>query len=79
MESGIRGAAGQRADGDRYTPMMDDHFIISRARNHLADALKALLNANIMDAADFTKSRIAALAAVSELDVLLREPNRNSA
>lgn len=55
--------------------MMDDHFVISRARNHLADALKVLLNANIMDATDFARSRYAALAAVSELDVLLRESN----
>jgi hypothetical protein len=53
--------------------MMDDHFIISRARNHLADALKALLNANIMDEEDFSRSRKSALAAVDELDVLLRE------
>lgn len=53
--------------------MMDDHFIISRARNHLADALKILLNANIMDASDFERSRDAAIAAVRELNVLLRE------
>ena len=55
--------------------MMDDHFIISRARNHLADALKVLLNANIMGKDDFSRSRKAALAAVGELDVLLREPD----
>jgi hypothetical protein len=60
-------------------PMMDDHFIISRARNHLADALKALLNADIMDATDFARSRDAALAAVSELDVLLRQSHRHPA
>lgn len=53
--------------------MMDDHYIISAARNHLADALKALLNAGIMTAADFAASRDAARAAIGELDVLLRE------
>jgi hypothetical protein len=59
--------------------MMDDHYIISRARNHLADALKALLNANIMDEDDFALSRRAALAAVDELNVLLRESDGHPA
>ena len=58
--------------------MMDDHFIISRARNHLADALKALLEAEIMTADDFVKARADALSAVAELDDLLRVENRNA-
>ena len=37
--------------------MMDDHDIICRARNALCDALKLLLNADIMDESDFAGSR----------------------
>jgi len=61
-----------------FAEMMDDHFIISRARNHLADALKALLEAEIMTADDFVKARADALSAVAELDDLLRVENRNA-
>lgn len=57
--------------------MMHDHSSISRARNHLADALKALLKAEIMNAADFEASRQAAAAAVRELDDLLCQPHRD--
>jgi hypothetical protein len=56
--------------------MMDDHFILSAARNHLADALKALLNADIMTEADFRAARRSAREAIEKLDVLLREPHR---
>jgi hypothetical protein len=59
--------------------MMDDHFVISQARNDLADALKALLNAEIMTEADFRKSRESALAAVGALDDLLRQSHRDAA
>lgn len=52
--------------------MMDDHFIICRARNELADALKVLLNANIMTSVDFRESRAHAMAAIGALDDLLR-------
>ena len=55
--------------------MMDDHFIICRARNHLSDALKALLKADIMTGEDFSLSRNAARAAVRELNDLLRQPH----
>ena len=57
--------------------MMEDHFSLSAARNHLADALKLLLKAEIMPSTDFQKSRDGALAAVRELDALLCEPHRN--
>ena len=50
--------------------MMDDHYIISAARNHLADALKILLNPDIMTTNDFEASKIAAIAAIQELEKL---------
>jgi hypothetical protein len=53
--------------------MMDDHEIICRARNALADALKLLLNADIMGESDFEGSRNHAIAAVEALDELLRD------
>jgi hypothetical protein len=59
--------------------MMDDHYTISKARNHLADALKVLLKAEIMTADDFSRSRQAAQAAVGELDDLLRQSHGHSA
>lgn len=59
--------------------MMDDHFIISRARNELADALKVLLNAGIMGVEDFSKSRDHAVAALEALDDLLRVADRDAA
>lgn len=55
--------------------MMDDHFILSAARNHLADALKALLVADIMTERDFRAARWSAREAIEKLDVLLRESN----
>ncbi len=54
--------------------MMEDHETLSRARNDLADALKALLRAEIMDAADFQKARDLALSAVGSLNQLLGFP-----
>jgi hypothetical protein len=53
--------------------MMDDHATICRARNALCDALKLLLNADIMDESDFAGSRLSALKAVAALDKLLNE------
>lgn len=57
--------------------MMDDHFVISRARNELADALKVLLKAEIMNADDFRRSREHAALALEALDELLCLPNRD--
>lgn len=59
--------------------MMEDHFIICRARNDLADALKILLQADIMTADDFRKSREYAMAAIGALDDLLRVADGNTA
>lgn len=53
--------------------MMKDHFIISSVRNHLSDALKALLKAEIMTAEDFAASRNESIKAIEQLDVLLRK------
>lgn len=53
--------------------MMDDHEILSRARNDLADALKVLLQAGIMTRVDFQSARERALAAVGALDELLAQ------
>jgi hypothetical protein len=53
--------------------MLDDHYVICKARNYLADALKALLKADIMTNEDFKLSREAASAAVMELDYLIRK------
>ena len=53
--------------------MMDDHYVICRARNHLVDALKALLKADIMTKDDFTTSLIATMAAAVDLNELLRK------
>lgn len=58
--------------------MMEDHFVLSAARNHLADALKSLLKAEIMTSADFNQSRDSALAAVRQLNALLCEPHRDA-
>lgn len=58
--------------------VMEDHFVICRARNYLADALKVLLKAEIMNADDFSRSREAALSAVEELNDLLRQPHRDA-
>lgn len=54
--------------------MMEDHYLISEARNRLADALKLLLKAEIMDATDFRASHDHATAAVKALDELLQLP-----
>ena len=51
--------------------MMDDHAILCHARNELADALKVLLNPEIMDGADFRKAKAHAVAATGALDALL--------
>lgn len=51
--------------------MMDDHAILCRARNGLADALKVLLNPDIMDAGDFEAAKAHAITAVKALDELL--------
>ena len=56
--------------------MMDDHGLLSRARNELADALKVLLNPDIMTAADFRQSLAHATAATDALIELLQRPNR---
>lgn len=58
--------------------MMDDHYIICRARNDLADALKVLLKADIMTATDFQASRDHAATAIEALDDLLRQSDRNA-
>jgi hypothetical protein len=52
--------------------MMDDHYIICRARNGLSDALKALLKADIMTAEDFQESKNKAVIAIGALNELLR-------
>lgn len=57
--------------------MMDDHEILSRARNHLADALKALLRAEIMGRDDFLLSRAHTAYAYESLNALLRLADRN--
>ncbi len=59
--------------------MMEDHELLSAARNDLADALKVLLNPGIMGEADFVRSLHYALSAVRRLNDLLRQPNRNPA
>lgn len=58
--------------------MMDDHEIICRARNALCDALKLLLNADIMDESDFQGSRDHALMAIAALDELLNGGNADA-
>lgn len=58
--------------------MMEDHFVISSARNSLADALKALLKAEIMTEVDFRASRDHAVDAIEQLNALLRQPNSSS-
>lgn len=55
--------------------MMDDHYVISEARNQLADALKALLLPDIMTAADFRKAKKHTVAALAALDELLKPDN----
>lgn len=57
--------------------MMDDHHTLSAARNHLADALKVLLNPEIMTVTDFTSARESAAMAIEQLDVLLRQSHRD--
>jgi hypothetical protein len=57
---------------------MDDHEIICRARNALCDALKLLLNADIMDESDFQGSRDHALMAIAALDELLNGGNADA-
>ena len=59
--------------------MMDDHELLSAARNDLADALKCLLKAEIMDGADFHAAWSFAVKATAKLDALLRQPYRHTA
>ena len=58
--------------------MMDDHYQISAARNELLDALKTLLNPEIMGPDDFRRSRGHASAAIERLDDLLRLADRHA-
>jgi hypothetical protein len=60
-----------------YVIMMDDHFILSAVRNHLIEALQALLVADIMTERDFRAARRSACEAIEKLDVLLRESHRH--
>jgi hypothetical protein len=55
--------------------MLDDHVVLSTARNELADALKVLLNPAIMGEADFRQSLTHTLAALNALVDLLCQPN----
>lgn len=57
--------------------MMDDHPQICDARNALCDALKVLLNPEIMTENDFQESRDHAVVAVNALDKLLCQPHRD--
>ena len=59
--------------------MFADHELLCRARNELADALKALLRPDIMDAIDFRQSLDHATAATDALIELLQQPNRDAA
>jgi hypothetical protein len=59
--------------------MMDDHDVLCRARNHLVDALKTLLNPDIMTEVDFQKSKNHALAGIAAIDDLLRQSDRDPA
>lgn len=52
--------------------MLEDHGLLSSARNELADALKALLKAEIMTRADFERSREHVTTALRMIDDLLR-------
>lgn len=45
--------------------MMDDHFILSAVRNHLVEALQALLVADIMTERDFRAARWSANMAIA--------------
>lgn len=51
--------------------MMADHELLCEARNGLADALKALLKAEIMTSEDFRAARVHALVAIGALERLL--------
>jgi hypothetical protein len=55
--------------------MLDDHAVLSQARNDLADALKVLLKPAIMGEADFRQSLKHSLAAVNALVELLCQPD----
>ena len=58
--------------------MLDDHLILSTARNELADALKVLLNPAIMGEADFRLSLKHTLGALNALADLLCQQDRNA-
>lgn len=51
--------------------MMDDHIVICLARNELADALKVLLNPEIMGAPEFLAARNHTQLAMNALNRLL--------
>jgi len=59
--------------------MESDHYVLSRARNSLADALKTLLKAELMDAGDFRMAHFFTSAALEDLDALLCQPHRDEA
>lgn len=59
--------------------MREDHEVLCRARQQLAEALCVLLKAEIMDATDFGESRFYAMAAIEALDDLLRQPDGHAA
>lgn len=76
---------GQDGEGD-LCPLflagalvMEDHEVLCRARQQLAEALCVLLKAGIMDATDFGESRYYAMAAIEALDDLLCRPHRHQA
>lgn len=56
--------------------MMDDHEILSLARNELADALKALLKPEIMTIADFRESLNHTIAAMNATIDLIHRPSQ---
>lgn len=57
--------------------MLADHDLLCRARTELVDALKALLQPNIMTAADFRLSLEHATAATDAIIALLQQPYRD--
>lgn len=51
--------------------MMDDHELVCQARNSLCDALKTLLNPEIMKTPEFLMARNQTQLALKTLDKLL--------
>ena len=54
--------------------MMEDHELLSAARNELADALKVLLKPEIMTVADFRESLKHTIAALNATIDLIHRP-----